>query len=90
MGRAARAHGTNTPPPASCLHIARSTLADVMLQANETEVKKQMDDMRAELGSALNSHLSAAERSDLSRLAPELERMQVRSQGFPAMPAHSA
>ena len=38
-----------------------------------------MDAMRAELGTQLLSQLSAAERSELSRLGPELERLQVRA-----------
>lgn len=50
-----------------------------MPQAAEAELKEQMNGMRAELGTVLNSQLSAAERADLSRLGPELERMQVSS-----------
>lgn len=48
-----------------------------VLQANQAELKKQMDAMRAELGTALNSQLSPAELADLSRLGPELDRMQA-------------
>ncbi len=47
-------------------------------QATEAELKDRMDAMRAELGSALQSQLSSAERAELKRLGPELERLQVR------------
>ena len=47
------------------------------LQANQAELKKQMDAMRAELGTALTSQLSPAELADLSRLGPELDRLQA-------------
>lgn len=47
-------------------------------QATEAELKERMDTMRAELGSALQSQLSSAERAELKRLGPELERLQVR------------
>lgn len=55
----------------------RQIHAGALVQESEAELKKQIDAARAELGTALNSQLSAAEKADLGRLGPEVERLQV-------------
>lgn len=55
-------------------------LTDIDASAEDTA--KRAADLKAELGTEMLAQLSAAERSEVGKLAPQLKKLQVRSHPY--------